>query len=116
MARIEPIEPPYEPQTAAQLERMMPSGVEPILLFRKVAKNLPMATDMGPWGGYELSRKLSLSMRDREILIDRTCARCRCEYEWGIHVAFFADRVGLTRGQIASITHGDAPDRSSGTG
>lgn len=46
---------------------------------------------MGPWGSYELSRKLSVSMRDREILIDRTCARCRCEYEWGVHIAFFAE-------------------------
>ena len=45
-------------------------------------------------GGYDLSRRLSLTRRDREIIIDRTCARCRCEYEWGVHVAFFADRAG----------------------
>ena len=63
MARIQPVEPPYDSRIAAQLERMMPPGIEPILLFRTVAKNLPMATAMGPWGSYELSRKLSLSMR-----------------------------------------------------
>ena len=39
-------------------------GVEQILLFQTFAKNLPMAAAMGPWGSYELSRKLSLSMRD----------------------------------------------------
>ncbi|HEX6659570.1 MAG TPA: hypothetical protein VF065_15875, partial [Ilumatobacter sp.] len=50
------------------------------------------------------------SMRDREILIDRTCARCRCEYEWGVHIGFFADRVGLSTEQIASVTHGSAHD------
>ncbi|HEV7760231.1 MAG TPA: hypothetical protein VGO78_14620 [Acidimicrobiales bacterium] len=32
-------------------------------------------------------------MRDREIVIDRTCARCGCQYEWGVHVAFFGDRA-----------------------
>ena len=69
-----------------------------------------MAKAMGPWGGYELSGRLALSMRDREIVIDRTCARCGCEYEWGVHVAFFADRVGLTSEQIASLTHGQVTD------
>ena len=37
----------------------------------------------------------SISLREREIVIDRTCARCRSEYEWGVHVAFFAERVRL---------------------
>lgn len=110
MSRIEPVNPPYDEPTAQQLAAMMPAGVEPILLFRTFAKNLPMAAAMGPWGSYELSRKLSLSMRDREILIDRTCARCHCEYEWGVHVAFFANRVELSRDQVASITHGNADD------
>ena len=49
-------------------------------------------------------------MHDREIVIDRTCARCHCEYEWGVHVAFFADRVGLTSEQITSLTHGASTD------
>lgn len=110
MPRIEPVNPPYDEPTGQQLASMMPPGAEPILLFRTFAKHLPMAAAMRSWGSYELSRKLSLSMRDREILIDRTCARCRCEYEWGVHVAFFAERVGLSRDQIASITHGDASD------
>ncbi len=81
MSRITPLNPPYEPDVAAQLESMMPPGVPPILLFRTFARNLPMSTAMSPWGGYELSRRLSLTMRDREIVIDRVCARCACEYE-----------------------------------
>lgn len=110
MSRIQPVNPPYDEHTRQQLAAMMPPGVEPILLFRTFAKNLPMAAAMSSWGSYELSRNLSLSMRDREILIDRTCARCHCEYEWGVHVAFFAERVDLSRDQIASITHGNATD------
>ena len=110
MPRIDPVPPPYEVDVARRLEEMMPAGVPPILLFRTFVRNLPMAEAMGPWGGYELSRRLSLSMRDREIVIDRTCARCGCEYEWGVHVAFFAERVGLNGDQVASLTHGSATD------
>ena len=110
MSRIDPAEPPYDNDVASRLEAMMPPGVPPIGLFRTFVRNLPMSTAMGGWGGYELSRRLSLTMRDREIVIDRTCARCRCEYEWGVHIAFFAERVGLGYAQIASITHGAAGD------
>jgi len=108
--RIDPIQPPYTPQVAERLDAMMPPGVPPILLFRTFVRNLPMTTAMSSWGGYELSRCLSLPMRDREIVIDRTCARCGCEYEWGVHIAFFAERVGLSGRQITSLTHGGASD------
>ena len=110
MSRIEPVHPPYASDVAGRLDLMMPPGVPPIRLFRTFVRNLPMATAMGAWGGYELSKRLSLTLRDREIVIDRTCARCRCEYEWGVHIAFFAERAGLTSNQIASITHGNAHD------
>ncbi|RNL80287.1 carboxymuconolactone decarboxylase family protein [Nocardioides marmorisolisilvae] len=89
---------------------MMPPGVPPIGLFRTFVRNLPMARAMSEWGTYELSRGLSLSLRDREILIDRTCARCGCEYELGVHVAFFAEKAGITEEQAASLAHGSAAD------
>lgn len=88
----------------------MPAGTPPIGLFRTFARNLPMTEAMAGWGAYELGRDLSLSMRDREILIDRTCARCGAEYEWGVHVMFFADRVALTPEQVTSVTHGTGDD------
>jgi len=109
-SRIDPVHPPYAPDIAEQLAAMMPPGVPPILLFRTFVRNLPMTTAMSGWGAYELSKRLSLSMRDREIIIDRTCARCGCEYEWGVHVAFFAGRVGLSSAQITSLPHGGAGD------
>lgn len=108
--RIGALDPPHEPAVEAQLRRMMPPGVPPIALFRTVARNLPMAEAMTRWGSYELSRALSLSLREREIIIDRTCVRCGCEYEWGVHVAFFAEKARLGRDQIASLTHGGADD------
>ena len=110
VSRIKPVEPPYDDDVGARLERMMPPGVPPIGLFRTFVRNLPMANAMGQWGSYELSKRLSLTLRDREIVIDRTCARCRCEYEWGVHVAFFADRAGFNGEQITSLAHGRATD------
>jgi len=107
---IEPLVPPFEPDVAAQLEQMMPPGAPPIALFRTFAKNLPMTKAMHAWGSYELGRTLSLSLREREIVIDRTCARCGCEYEWGVHVAFFAAKAELTAAEITSLTHGEASD------
>lgn len=64
MIRIQPMQPPYDGDVAARLEAMMPPDVPPIGLFRTFVHNLPMATAMGGWGGYELSKRLSLTMRD----------------------------------------------------
>lgn len=110
VARIEPLDEPYDPDVAERLAAMMPPGEPPIRLFRTFAKNLPMATGLNAWGSYYLSRKLSLTLRDRELIIDRTTARCGCEYEWGVHVAFYAERVGLGAEQIRSIVDGSAAD------
>lgn len=108
--RITPLTAPFEPDVATQLAAMMPPGTAPIALFRTFAHNLPMTAAMHGWGRYELGPSLSLPMRTREIVIDRTTARCGAEYEWGVHVAFFAERVGLTADQLRSITAGAATD------
>jgi len=108
--RISPLEPPFAPAIEEQLRAMMPAGVPPIALFRTFVRNPPMTAAMQPWGRYQLGRSLSLGLREREIVIDRTCARCGCEYEWGVHVAFFAARAGLDAAQISSLTHGGPAD------
>lgn len=110
VTRIRPFEPPFPTDVAEQLAAMMPPGEPPIALFRTFAHNLPMTRAMHGWGSYELSRHLTVSMRLREIVIDRTCARCGCEYEWGVHVERYARRVALTDEQVRSLTHGDASD------
>ena len=50
-------------------------------------------------------------MREREIVIDRTCARTGCEYEWGVHVTTFAEAAHLTEEQVRATVLGkaDAP-------
>lgn len=109
-ARIPPLTEPYAPEVADRLRQLTPPGVEPIGLFRTFVHNLPMAAGLNAWGSYYLSSRLSLTLRDRELVIDRVTARCGCEYEWGVHVAVYAERVGLTAEQLRSITHGTPSD------
>jgi alkylhydroperoxidase family enzyme len=110
MSRIPPLSPPHDAETAELLARMMPPGAAPIALFRTFAHNREMTRAMQGWGSYALSRRLSLSLREREIAILRTCARCGCEYEWGVHVAYFAERAGLSREALRSLTAGTPAD------
>jgi alkylhydroperoxidase family enzyme len=105
MTRIAPASPPYEPAVAAELLRIMPPGVEPLLLFRTLAKS-PRVFGKIFAGGY--LDKGPLSLRQREILIDRTTARLGCEYEWGVHVALFGERVRLGETEVAALVHGPA--------
>jgi alkylhydroperoxidase family enzyme len=110
VARIAPLSPPWPGDVGASLARMTPPGAEPIALFRLFGRNPAMAEAMTEWGSYELGRQLSLTRRDREIVIDRTCARCGCEYEWGVHVAYFAAKVDFTADEVTSLAHGTAAD------
>lgn len=108
MPRIAPAEAPYPPQIAAALQRIMPAGVAPLVLFRTLARNPRVFEKMFAGG---LLDKGALSLRQREVVIDRTTARLGAEYEWGVHVAFFAERVGLGAEEVAATVHGpaDAP-------
>jgi 4-carboxymuconolactone decarboxylase len=102
--RIEPLAPPYAPELGALLERINPPGAPSILaLFRVLAHNPALAERMAGWGGYLLGRKASLALRDREVVIDRVCARCGAEYEWGVHVSAFAREAGFTDAQTSAI-------------
>lgn len=105
MPRIAPAEAPYPPAIATELERIMPKGMEPLVLFRTMARNSRVFGKMFAGG---LLDKGSLSLRQREIVIDRTTARLGCEYEWGVHVALFAERVALDADQVAALVHGPA--------
>jgi alkylhydroperoxidase family enzyme len=104
MPRLAPAEPPYRPEIAAELERIMPKGIPPLVLFRTLARSPRVFAKMFAGG---LLDKGPLGLRQREILIDRTTARLGCQYEWGVHIAFFAERVGFTAEQVeATVKHG----------
>ena len=103
MSRIAPLQPPYEPDIQAQFDRIM-RGAPPLMLFRVIAGNARA------WEKFRAGSLLDpgpLSLREREIVIDRTGALTGCEYEWGVHVTIFAQAAGLTAEQIrATVREG----------
>lgn len=107
MSRIAPLEPPYEPEIQGQFDRIM-RGAPPLMLFRV------MASSARAWEKFRAGSLLDhgpLSLREREIVIDRTCALTGCEYEWGVHVATFAQAAQLNDAQVRATVLGgaDAP-------
>lgn len=106
MSRIAPLEPPFHPNFAYAMERTMPPGMEPLVLFRT------LATSRRAWDKFAAGSLLDpgpLGVREREIVIDRTAARCGCSYEWGLHVRLFQESAGLTDAQVDD-TAADRPD------
>jgi len=91
-SRIQPATAPYPARIQAELERIMPAGVEPLLLFRTLARDERLFERFFAAG---LLDRGHLGLRQRELAILRTTARCGAEYEWGVHVTFFAARAGL---------------------
>ena len=91
-ARIAPATPPFSQEVQSALDRTMPAGVAPLALFTTLARDERLFKKIFAGG---LLDRGHLSLRQREIVIDRTTALCRSEYEWGVHVSFFAKRVGL---------------------
>ena len=96
MSRIAPLEPPYAPEIQDQFDRIM-RGAPPLMLFRVMAGN---ARAWDKFRAGSLLDRGPLSLREREIVIDRTCALTGCEYEWDVHVATFADAAHLTTEQV----------------
>jgi 4-carboxymuconolactone decarboxylase len=109
--RLAPLEPPYEPDIEAMLQKWMPPGspLEPLILFRTLAVHDELVARMRPLGAGILGHG-RIDPREREIVIHRTCARAGAEYEWGVHVEAFGRPLGLTDEQIAATVTGEAAD------
>src|ERR1700709_2655280 len=96
MPRISPLNPPYAPEIQGDFDRIM-RGAPPLMLFRVLARH------ERAWSKFRAGGLLDrgpLTLREREIVINRTCALTGCEYEWGVHVAIFAKPAGLTDEQV----------------
>jgi alkylhydroperoxidase family enzyme len=93
------------------LEKWMPPAaqVEPLGLFRTLAVHEDLFSRMRVVGSGILGHG-RVEPRDREIIIDRTCARCGAEYEWGVHAVAFGNVVGLSDAQIAATAQREPND------
>jgi alkylhydroperoxidase family enzyme len=109
MSRIAPLEPPYPEAVQNLFDLAMPAGMEPLSFFRVMAQSerlLPRfmragILDRGP-----------VPIRDREIVIHRTTARCGAEYEWGVHVSAFGRPLELGEDVLRATLKGDATDEA----
>jgi alkylhydroperoxidase family enzyme len=101
MPKIAPLEPPYAADIQSQFDRIM-RGAPPLMLFRVMASN---ARAWEKFRAGSLLDRGPLSLREREIVIDRTCALNACEYEWGVHVTTFAKAAGLGEAEIRATVH-----------
>lgn len=105
-ARIGPASTPYPDYAQERLARLASPEGDPLVLFTTLATDRRLFERF--FGGGLLDRG-HLTLRQREIVIDRITARCGSEYEWGVHVSGFARKAGLTREQVAS-TRGGGPE------
>ena len=105
--RIEPLRPPFSADVQAAFDRIMPPGVPPLVLFTTLARDARLYER---FRNAALLDKGHLTIRQREIVIDRVAARSGSQYEWGVHVAFFAARAGLDEAMQRSLVHGSGAD------
>ena len=101
---LAPLEPPYPAPADAILATYPQQGGYLLTLFRTFANSVRFLKKGVP---NLLDEESPLSLREREIVILRTTANRDCEYEWGVHVAAFAKRAGLTSEQIAATRTGE---------
>lgn len=106
-ARIAPAMAPFSPAIQGRLDRLTPPGRAPLALFTTLARDERLFERF--MGGGLLDRG-HLSLRQRELVIDRVTARCGAEYEWGVHVTAFGAKAGLSEPQVRSLVRGSAED------
>lgn len=107
LPRIELAKEPFSPEIQEWLDATMKNGREPLLLFRTLARDERLFKKFFSAG---LLDRGHLKLRQRELVIDRTTALNGCEYEWGVHITFYAEKAGLTKRQVESLVHGDPGD------
>ncbi|MEM6990069.1 MAG: carboxymuconolactone decarboxylase family protein [Myxococcota bacterium] len=106
-SRLQPLTPPFSEQVASLLARYPSQGGYLLALFRVFA-NSPRFLAKGVTN--LLDDDSPLSLRTRELVILRVTANRDCEYEWGVHVAVFARRAGLSDAEVRATRLGSSAD------
>lgn len=105
-ARIAPAAAPFPADVEAIISKLM-RGRPPLVLFTTLARDPRLFKKFTAGGLLDAGH---LSLRQRELVINRTTALCNSEYEWGIHVAIFGAEAEITAEQASSLVHGGAED------
>jgi alkylhydroperoxidase family enzyme len=105
-ARIAPASSPLDRDMQEAIDAIM-RGAPPLVLFTTMARDRRLFFKFFNSG---LLDRGNLTIRQREIVIDRVTACCGAEYEWGVHVSAYAVKAGLTEAQIVSLATGGPDD------
>jgi alkylhydroperoxidase family enzyme len=108
--RIAPVTPPYTLKVQALFDRL-PADWSPFKLFTVLARDERLLLRFTGAAVAYLDPS-HVTVRQREVLLLRVTARCRCAYEWGMRVHYFAKQAGLDEAQIYASVYGDADDGS----
>jgi alkylhydroperoxidase family enzyme len=82
-------------------------GNDPLVLFTTLARDRRLFFKFFNAG---LLDRGHLSVRQREIVIDRVTAQCGAEYEWGVHIAAYAAKAGFDDRQIGLLVKDGAAE------
>ena len=103
--------PPYSDEVAAGIEKWKANTrLATPEIFEAFHVHPELASRTGVLGAGFLAHG-RLSLRDREIVIDRVTGRYGAEHEWGLHATAFGEAAGLSDEQIDS-TVGDPQERA----
>jgi alkylhydroperoxidase family enzyme len=107
--RIAPVSPPFTSKVQALFDRLPASWSPPFAIFTVLARDERLLSRfIGSSVAY--LEPSHVTVRQREVLLLRVTARCRCAYEWGMRVHYFAEDAGLDDAQVYTSVHGDADD------
>lgn len=107
--RIEPVTEPFTANVQALFDRLPSSWSPPFKLFTVLARDERLLLRF-TGSAVSYLQPSHVTVRQREVLLLRVTARCRCAYEWGMRVHYFAGEAALSEGQIYASVYGDDSD------
>jgi len=107
--RIAPVSPPFAPNVQALFDRLPASWSPPFKLFTVLARDERLLLRF-TGSAVSYLQPSHVTVRQREVLLLRVTARCRCAYEWGMRVHYFAKEADLSEAQVYASVYGDADD------
>lgn len=106
-ARILPLPTAEWSEADREILGSMARGDQTIDVFKTCLRHTELCRNWMPFTRYILGTSSTLTPRDRELLILRTSALSKADYDWGHHVPA-ARRAGLSDAEIARVARGPA--------
>jgi alkylhydroperoxidase family enzyme len=107
--RIDPVSSPYPESIQALFDRLPASWSPPFKLFTILARDERLLSRFMN-GAVSYLQPSHVTVRQREVLLLRVTARCRCAYEWGLRAHYFSEEAGLKDAELYASVHGTADD------